>query len=82
MKLQFTRSSEKELSKLDKKLAKRIFQKLKLLVDHPDKVKTEKLTGVSAYRLRVGDYRVVYVIEGGETIVVIRIRHRKEVYRF
>lgn len=81
MKIQFTRSSEKELSKLDKKLAQRIFNKIKLLAENPSQVKTEKLTGVEGFRFRVGDYRVIYIVEN-EVVVIVRIRHRREVYKF
>lgn len=41
-----------------------------------------KLTGEDAYRIRIGDYRVIYeIFEGTITIDVIRINHRKEVYK-
>ena len=42
----------------------------------------KKLVGEAAYRVRVGDYRIIYEIADAELIVVvIRVRHRKEVYR-
>jgi mRNA interferase RelE/StbE len=40
-----------------------------------------KLAGIEGYRLRVGDWRVVYTLRHGElTVVVVRIGHRSEVY--
>ena len=42
----------------------------------------KKLKNRNAYRIRVNDYRIIYEIqEKSSTIVIIRIRHRKEVYR-
>jgi len=42
----------------------------------------KKLKNRNAYRIRVNDYRIIYEIqEESSTIVIIRIRHRKEVYR-
>ena len=74
--------ASKELEKLNKETQKQINDQLKELVD-PTQVRSKKLKGSeNTYRLRVGKYRVVYKIYNEERIVVvIRIGHRKKVYR-
>ena len=57
MRIEFTKSSEKELLKLDKKLAQRIYKKIILLSGNQRLVRSEKLEGKeNGYRIRVGDY--------------------------
>jgi len=52
------------------------------LADNPYPQSAAKLMGENAYRLRVGDYRIVYTVNKTENIVYVkRIRHRKDVYR-
>ena len=72
----------KDLKKIDKTWQKRILSKMKTtLIDDPYSGK--KLIGNLSpfWRLRVGDYRVIYVIEEEiVTVEVVKVRHRKEVY--
>lgn len=72
----------KDLKKIDKTWQKRILAKMKTtLADDPYSGK--KLIGNLSpfWRLRVGDYRVIYVIEEEiVTVEVVKVRHRKEVY--
>lgn len=72
----------KDLKKIDKTWQQRILTKIKTtLVQHPQQGK--KLVGNLSpfYRLRVGDYRVIYEIKDQQAIVlVIKIRHRKSIY--
>ena len=57
-------------------------EKIKSLAEQPRQHKTEKLTGVEGYRLRVGNYRVLYDIDDrNKTITIHRVQHRKEAYR-
>lgn len=82
MNISFVKSAEKELLNLDKNLAKRILEKINLLEDDPYGQSSQKLGGGKGYRIRIGDYRVVYTINKAvKTITVIRIRHRRDVYR-
>lgn len=82
MKILFVKSAEKELLRLNKNLAQRILQKISLLKDNPHGYNSQKLEGGKGYRIRIGDYRVVYTINAEEqTIVIIKVRHRKDVYR-
>lgn len=82
MKVLFVKSAEKELLRLNKNLAQRIFHKISSLKDNPHGYNSQKLEGGKGYRIRIGDYRVVYTINAEEQIIlIIKIRHRKDVYR-
>ena len=75
-------SAVKELQLLPKKDLKKIIAKIKSLSDNPYPVGCEKLSGQERYRLRQGNYRVVYAIENLIRIVsIVKVGHRKEVYR-
>lgn len=61
---------------------KRIDAALTLLADNPIPPKAKKLSGRDGYRIRVGDYRIIYEIQKSLLIVlVIDIGHRREIYR-
>lgn len=65
----------------DHQAAARIKAAIDGLAEEPRPSGTVKLTGADAYRIRVGDYRVVYVVEDAvRVVVVVRIAHRREVY--
>jgi len=82
VKILFVKSAEKELLKLDKNLIKRILEKISLLENDPFGQNSQKLGGGKGYRIRIGDYRVVYTVDKTAKIVtIIRIRHRRDVYR-
>ena len=74
-------SALKELKRLDRKEALRLVERIDTdLARHPgkDKALTGPFKGLFSYR--VGDYRIVYTILGG-SILVLRIAHRRDVYR-
>lgn len=73
----------KVLARLPGDMNSRIMRKLDALEDNPRPVGVEKLSGPEdLYRVRVGDWRIVYAIRDRELVViVIRIGHRREVYR-
>ena len=77
-----TSSAEKELQKLSAQLNARIVPHLENLADNPRPPRCKKLKGGDKeWRIRVGDYRVVYTIDDARLLVeVTRIRHRSEVY--
>lgn len=63
-------------------LLDRVEARVRALAGDPRPVGSEKLSGSDAYRLRVGDHRIVYRIDDTtRTVVLMRIRHRREVYR-
>ncbi|HME57484.1 MAG TPA: type II toxin-antitoxin system RelE/ParE family toxin [Terracidiphilus sp.] len=75
-------SAEKEFFRLSEPISARIFPKIKALSTDPRPQGCKKLRGGSdAWRIRVGDYRVIYTIDDKEKKVkVTRIGHRREVY--
>ena len=79
----FKPSALKELSNINNKDVKKIFQKISELEKNPRPVNCKKLVGSNEnlYRIRVGVYRVIYMIDDGIKIVDIRsIGHRKDIY--
>ena len=77
-----TSSAERELKKLPADLVARIVPRLESLASNPRPAGCRKLQGGDReWRIRVGDYRVVYTIDDRRLLVeVVRIRHRREVY--
>ncbi len=72
----------KALHKLDSRIHGRIQGAFVLLAADPGPPAARKMTGRDAYRLRVGDYRIIYTIEDAElTIVAVIVGHRRDVYR-
>lgn len=78
----FVKSAQKELSKLPQQIGLRIAKAIYRLSTDPRKGNVRPMVGTKSWRLRVGDYRVVYdIIDRKLVILVIRVRHRKEIYR-
>ena len=76
------RSAEKELDRLPAEVHDRVVKRLISLRDNPRPRGTKELHGREGYRIRVGDYRILYVInEKEKRIEIVSIAHRKEVYR-
>jgi mRNA interferase RelE/StbE len=68
---------------MDPQIAKRIRSKVLALARNPNSPSNniKKLTGVEGFRLRVGDWRVIYTLKHEELmVIVIRVGHRREVY--
>jgi len=82
-KVTFARSARRELGELPRGLAVRIFARFEALSENPRPHGCLKLQGPSRlWRIRVGEYRVVYRIDDNDRIVDITvIRHRSEAYR-
>ena len=77
----FRSSVEKELKKIPKQDQIRILRRIQQLADDPRPDGCKKLSGQERYRIRQGDYRILYEIEDQRLIVVIvRIGHRRDVY--
>ncbi len=79
----FARSAVKELERLNSSIVGRLMQKIEQLSDGPRPVGCRKLAGEeNVWRVRVGDYRIVYSVYDAERIIdVVRLRHRSEAYR-
>jgi len=70
----------KDLSKLNKQEASKILLKIEKLQEFPKVANLKKLINfIPPYRLRVGDYRVLFDIQDNK-ITVYRVRHRKDIY--
>jgi mRNA interferase RelE/StbE len=75
-------SAAKELEALPPPDRKRAVSKIQRLATEPRPVGAEKLSGLEKYRIRQGDYRILYLIDDRESsVVIIKIGHRSEVYR-
>ena len=76
-------SASKELEKLPRQIIPRIVAAIRELARNPYPQGVKKLTGFEhTYRIRVGDYRILYnIYEDRLVIEIIRVRHRKEAYR-
>jgi len=85
MVVSYQKSALKALRKIDRKTAGKLMDKIDAYAADPagDHFWAKALSGDEGVRIRQGDYRAVCRIEGGEAAVlaVIRIGHRREVYR-
>ena len=80
--LEITSSAQKELDSLDDLVFERIDRKILALADDPRPAGSKKLRGFKdSWRIRVGDWRVVYIVDDAAKLVSItRVAHRREVY--
>ena len=77
----FTPKAEKQLAKLPKDIRIRILQALKKIRIRPESYLT-KLVDDSAYKLRVGDYRIIIdIIYHKLVLLVVKVGHRKNIYK-
>ncbi|ANV85204.1 addiction module toxin RelE [Picosynechococcus sp. PCC 7003] len=81
--IEFLKTAQKELSKLPKGTQKRIIEKIEALINNPYPPDTKKLkNGNGRFRIRVGNYRIIYRIENEKLIIlIIKIGHRREIYQ-
>jgi mRNA interferase RelE/StbE len=76
------KSAAKELEALPKKDLPKIVKCIQTLAQNPRPDGSQKLSGQEQYRIRQGDYRIVYSIEDKDSLVdIVKIGHRREVYR-
>ena len=75
-------SAAKELEALPSKDRRRIATKIQHLASEPRPAGTEKLSGQEKYRLRQGNYRVLYAVDDAQlAVTIVKIGHRRDVYR-
>ena len=76
-------SAKKELKRLEKKAISKIIQAVEMLPNNPYPQGSRKIVGSSSsYRIRVGDYRIIYNIQSLVLVIeIIRVGHRREVYK-
>ena len=82
-KIEWKQSAKKELKKLKKAVIPRIIKAVKSLSINPHPTGSRKLQcSEHLYRVRLGDYRIVYSVENKIVLIeIIRIGHRKDIYR-
>lgn len=79
--IEYTTAAAKELSKLDRPIARRVGAAIGELAVDPRPPGCKKLVGSDSLRIRVGNYRVVYIVaDAVVTVTVVRIGHRSNVY--
>ena len=80
--LEVRKSAAKELAALPKRDCRRVVEKIQALALSPRPQGSEKLSGDDKYRIRHGDYRVLYDVDDEEKrVTIVRVAHRREVYR-
>ena len=81
-KIYFRKSAIKEIKKLPNPTLQKIIKRIEALAIDPRPAGCEKLTGQEFYRIRQGNYRIVYSIQDDElTVWVVKISHRKDIYK-
>ncbi|MEI8232758.1 MAG: type II toxin-antitoxin system RelE/ParE family toxin [bacterium] len=79
--LLYTKSSVKDIKKLDTIGKKRLKKKLELLATDPLHYSKKLIhSDLGSYRYRVGDYRIIFDLDG-KNIVILRVGHRHEIYK-
>jgi len=80
-KIEIKKSATKEISKLPNKEIHRIIDKIQALSEEPRPNTCKKLSGDEKYRIRVGNYRILYSIEDNVLVVyIVKVGHRKNIY--
>jgi mRNA interferase RelE/StbE len=80
--IEFRPAALRELRKIDRSMQPRLHGAIALLAQDPRPPASRPLRGRDGYRLRVGDYRIIYTIDDGILmIVVVIIGHRRDVYQ-
>lgn len=81
MKVVFTKNSEKELGKIPQAMRRLIIKRIAGLMDSSTG-DIKKLSNREGYRLRSGNYRIIYKIDNkSKTITILTVAHRKDAYR-
>lgn len=79
--LNFSKQAFKELEKINEPFYSNLKQAILGLTDNPRPVGYKKLKGRDGYRIRIGNYRVIYDIFDNELIIeIITLGHRKDIY--
>ena len=81
--IEIKRSAEKEIEDIaDRRTRAKIIERIGALAENPRPAGSEKLSGAESYRIRQGDYRIVYTVEDQRLVVqVVKVGHRRDVYR-
>ena len=75
------KSAAKEIERIEKKDRIRIIEKIRSLASDPRQFGSKKLSGQEKYRIRQGNYRILYQIVDDELIInVVKVGHRRDIY--
>ncbi len=81
-KIAIKKSAAKELEDIPKKDLQKIIKRIQALAQNPRPQGAQKLSGQQHFRVRQGDYRIVYSVNDKDLIVdIVKIGHRREIYR-
>jgi len=82
-KIEFTRAAEKQLADIPRAELKKFARRIEKLAEDPFPPGHEKMKGhEDLYRIRQGDYRILYsIFEGKLLVLIVKIGHRREIYR-
>ncbi|MGJ8649743.1 MAG: type II toxin-antitoxin system RelE family toxin [Opitutaceae bacterium] len=76
------KSAAKEIERIEIKDRVRIIEKIRSLASNPHPAGSKKLSGQEKYRIRQGNYRILYQVIDQELIVnVVKVRHRRDIYK-
>ena len=77
-----SKKAQKQLDKLPDNIAEPIFEAISLLENEPRPTGCKKLQGRDGYRIRIGNYRVIYEVYDTELVIdVVTLGHRKDIYK-
>lgn len=80
--IEIVRSAEKELRAVPSPDLSRVVKRIRALASNPRPPAGEKLSGAEGFRVRQGDWRIVYQVDdAARSVLILKIGHRREVYR-
>ena len=75
----YEKEALKELDKLETSISRRIIKKIDEMSENPSSCDIKKLKASDYYRLRVGDYRIIFIFDK-DLIKILKIGHRQQIY--
>ena len=83
MKIFLSSKVDRQLSKLPRKMHDLIVSRIEKLGKTPMPPGSKKLAGRQVWRIRIGDYRVLYTVDSkNKDVIILSVRHRKDIYRY
>jgi mRNA interferase RelE/StbE len=80
--LEISHVAHRQIVDLPPRMAQRINEAIAGLANEPRPVGAKKLIGIEGYRIRIGDYRILYVVDNASRLITVyRVKHRREAYR-
>lgn len=78
--IEWKENALKDLEKLEIAVSRRIYKKIDELSKDPFSLDIKRLKGINAFRLRIGDYRILFDTQGN-TIIILKVGHRRNIYK-